>query len=98
MEKKKDFTIEELKKQRDEAEQNFKTLNEQLNQAIQEEEDRKKAELALKKEARTKEVDDAIKHVDDLFNEYVKDYGSYSGKYKLDDYGIFSKHPFSWWF
>lgn len=89
--------IEELKKQCNEAEQNFKTLNEQLNQAIREEEDRKKAELALEKEKRKKEVDDAIKNAKNLLNAYVKDYGSYSDIYELDDYGLF-KSPISWWF
>lgn len=98
MEKKKDINIEELKKQCNEAEQNFKTLNEQLNQAIREEEDRKKAELALEKEKRKKKVDDAIKNAKSLLNAYIKDYGSYSDIYELDDYGFLPKSPIAWWF
>lgn len=95
---KKELTIEELSKQCAEAKKNFETLNEQLQKAKQDEEDRKKAELALEKEARKQEVDDAIQLAHDLLAAYIKDYGSYSGKYGLDDYGLFSKRPISWWF
>ena len=55
MEKKKDFTTEELAKQCEEAKKNFETLKKQLEQAQQDEEDRKKAQLALEKENRKKQ-------------------------------------------
>lgn len=98
MANKKDLTIEELAQQCEEAKKNLEALNEQLKKAQQDEEDRKKAQLALEKETRKKEVDDAIGFAHDLLTAYIKDYGSYSGKYGLDDYGLFSKRPISWWF
>ena len=59
MANKKVWTIEELKKAREEAKNNFVTLDEQFKQAVEEEEARKQAQLALDKEARQKEVDEA---------------------------------------
>jgi chromosome segregation ATPase len=98
MEKKKDFTIEDMRRQCEEAKKNFETLNEQLKKAEQEEEERKRAQLALEQEARKKEVDDAIENVKDLVAAYVEDYGSYTNKYDLDDYGLFPNRRLPWWF
>ena len=92
MANKKDLTIEELKQACDEARDNFKTLNDQLNKAIKEEEDRKKAELALEKETRRKEVDEARDKYFTLVKEYIKDYGSYTTVSRTQDY------PFDLWF
>ena len=103
MANKKDATIEEMttemmKQQLTEAQKRVDELREQLQKAEQEEESRKKAELALEKEARKKEVDEAIKNTKELLSAYTKDYGDYSYVSKLDDYGLFSKRPISWWF
>ena len=98
MENRKDFSVEELKKQCEEAKKNFETLNEQLNKAIQKEEEEKKTQLALEKEARKKEVEEAIEHTENLIRAYTKDYGTFSYKYELDDYGLPSKRSFPWWF
>lgn len=43
-----------------------------------EEEKRKKEELALKKEARQKELDEAFENWNKLRREFIKDYGYYS--------------------
>ena len=94
---KKDLTIEELAQQREEAKKNFEALDAQFKKAQQEEEERKKAQLVLEQEARKKEVDDAIENVKDLITAYVEDYGSYTNKYDLDDYGLFPNRRLPWW-
>jgi predicted RNase H-like nuclease (RuvC/YqgF family) len=98
MDKNKDFAIEELARQCEEAKKNFETLNEQLQKARQEEENKKRARLAHDKETRKKEVEEAIQHAESLVRAYTKDYGVFSYGYELDDYGLTSKHAFPWWF
>lgn len=73
----KDFTVEELKKMHEDLIKESNTIGEMLKQKEQEEEDRKKAELALEKEKRTQEVCDAYKNANKLLKAYIKDYGSY---------------------
>ena len=94
---KKEFTIEELKKMYEDSLKESNTLGEMLKQKEQEEEDRRKAQLALEKENRKKELDDAVERVDDLLQAYIKDYGSYSAKYNGNEY-IPIKRLFPWWF
>lgn len=90
------MNIEELKKQCLEAEKNYKTIHEQLIKAEKEEEDKKKAELALEKEARKKEIEEAEKHYHSLIVAYIKDYGSYSAtrSYDHDDDFLGFRHWF----
>lgn len=62
-----------------------------------EEEERKKAELALEKENRKKEVDDAISHCITLVKAYMKDFGTYSfGNGGKDESSL--GRLLSWWF
>lgn len=77
MEEKKNSTVEKLKKQCEEAKKNFESLNEELEKVIKEEEDRKKAQLAIDKEKRKQELDDAIEKAYKLLQLWFKDYGSY---------------------
>ena len=77
MEKKKNLTVEELTKACAEAESTFEALKKQLKQAKQEEEERKRAELALVKESRKKEVDAAFDKWLELHQAYLVDYGDY---------------------
>ena len=74
---KKTPTIEELKKQHEEAKNAFKAIDEQLKKAVEEEEERKQAQLALDKELRKKEVDEAFDNYQKLLKAYIEDYGSY---------------------
>lgn len=98
MANKKDYTIEELQKLYEDAKKNFETIGEQLTIAKKEEEDRKKAELALKKETRKKEVDDAITNAKNLLEAYIKDYGKYSSEYDSNTLNPLFKSLSSWWF
>ena len=91
---KKDFSIEELAKQCEEAKKTFESLNEQLKKAREDEEDRKKAELALERDNRKKEVDEAFENYNKLVKAYIKDYGSYVTTTSSDDYNWF---PNSFW-
>ena len=86
---KKTLTVEELKKACEEAKNNFDALNEQLKKAIEEEEERKQAQLALDKESRKKEVDGACKTYRKLLKEYIKDYGAYSLTTDTSDADLF---------
>lgn len=77
---KKEFNIEELKKQCLEAEQTFKELREQLLVAEKKEEEDKKAKLEAEKELRHKGVVDAYKRFEKLKTDFIKDYGYFSFK------------------
>ena len=81
MENKKDLTVEELQQQCEEAKKNFETLNKQLKKAQQDEEDRRKAKLALEKENRKNELEEAFNKYMSLLKAYIKDYGSYHTTY-----------------
>ena len=89
MENKKDFTIEELEKQCEEAKKNFETLNEQLKTAKREEEEKKKAELALQQENRYNEIKDVGKHFNELCKTYVEDYGHLTFESSSENYDWF---------
>ena len=90
MASKKDFTVEELKKMHEDLLKETETIGEMLKQKEQEEEDRKKAELALEKEKRTQEVHDAFENYNKLLKDYIKDYGSYIRTTSPDEaYGFF---------
>lgn len=78
MENKKDFTIEELKKMYEDSLKESNTLGEMLKQKEKEEEDKKQAQLALEKETRKREVDDAYEVYSRLLKAYIEDYGSYT--------------------
>ena len=69
--------IEKLKKQAEDAKKNYEIIQERLKKAIQDEEDRKKAQLALEKENRHKEVEEAHDTYYSLLKAYINDYGSY---------------------
>lgn len=85
MANKKDLTIEELKQACEEAKQKFETLSEQLQKAQQEEEEKREAQLALEKEARKTEVDEAFNNYVKLLKTYIKDYGPYKIVTSPDD-------------
>ena len=67
---KKELTIEELKAQ-------YEALGEQIAKRQKEEEDRKKAKLALEKDSRHKEIEEVAKRYCELVKAYQKDYGRY---------------------
>lgn len=95
----KKINTEELKKAYEEAKANFETLGEQLKAAQKEEEDRRKAELALQQETRHKEIEAASKHLNELCRAYVEDYGHLKLESKSEDYDWFPsfwRHNF--WF
>lgn len=74
---KKDMTIEEMKQQLAESQQKTDELRNKLKKAIQDEEDRKQAQLALEKANRHKEVEEAHDTYYSLLKAYINDYGSY---------------------
>lgn len=72
------FTIEELEKQRDEVKKHFDCLNAEIRAAKKEEEDRRKAEFALQRADREKEVRDAYDKFKKLLKDFINDYGEFS--------------------
>lgn len=91
MENKKEFTIEELKKMYEDALKESNTIGEMLRQKEEDEEDRRKAQLALEKENRKKEVDEAFNKYNELVKAYIKDYGSYSTASYTNDFWFLNK-------
>jgi hypothetical protein len=89
MSTKKEFTIEELEAQYKHAEENQKILKAQIEQKKKEERERKEAQLALEKNTRKKEVDEALAKFKELLNAYMHDYGVYS-YVSSDDDNIFN--------
>lgn len=68
---KKELTVEELEAQ-------YKALGEQIAKKKKDAEEKKRAQLALEKEARAKEIEEAEKRYCELVKAYRKDYGYYS--------------------
>ena len=84
---KREMTLEELQKQCKEAKKNFEVLNEQLKKVQQEEEKRKKEQLANEKDIRYEEIELASKHLNDLIQKYIDDYGSFGFSRSYSDNG-----------
>lgn len=64
-----------------------------------EDEERKKAELALVKEAREKEIKDVADNYHKLLKAYIKDYGAISITSNADDWvSLFGDKVSRWWF
>lgn len=94
MSTKKEYTIEELEAQYKEAEEKRNTLKKQIEQKKKEEEELREAKLAMEKDARKAEVDDAIKKCRTLIKEYMNDYGIYS--FVSDDNDFFNSKFWNW--
>ena len=88
MSTKKEYTIEELQKQCEEAKKNFENLNNLIEEKKKEERELREAKLAAEKEARKKEVDDALRAYKTLLRKYMNDYEVYS-YYTSSDENVF---------
>ena len=66
MANKKDFTIEELEQKYAQMSEECKAIGEQIAAKKKEEKERREAELALAKELRKKEVDEAFENYNNL--------------------------------
>lgn len=95
MSTKKEFTLEELEEQYKLAEEKRNSLKQQIEQKKKEEEELKEAKLALEKEARKKEVDEAITKCKTLLKAYMHDYGIYSFT-SCDNEEIFNLRLWNW--
>jgi hypothetical protein len=69
--KKKEFTLEELKEQ-------YKALGEKIAKQEKAEAEEREAKLVAEKAARKKEIESAEENYRRLLGAYIKDYGSYS--------------------
>lgn len=83
MSAKKEYTIEELEAQYKKTEESQKALKAQIDQKKREEKELREAKLALEKDARKAELDEALKKYKRLLRAYMNDYGIYS--YTSDD-------------
>ena len=75
---KREMTIEELEKEYVKITEERQNIERALKQKKQDEEDRRVTQLALDKEKRKKELDEAYENYIALANAYARDYGSYS--------------------
>lgn len=90
-----EYTIEELEEQYKLAEEKRNALKDQIEQKKREEEELREAQLALEKENRKKEVDEAIAKCKELLKAYMHDYGVYAFK-STDDDAIFNSKFWNW--
>lgn len=95
MSTKKEYTIEELEAQYELAEEKRNAIKQQIEQKKKEEKELREAKLALEKDARKKEVDEAIANVKTLIKAYMHDYGVYSFT-SADDDAIFNSRFWNW--
>lgn len=92
---KRELTIEELEEQYKKVETEQKVLRGQIEKKKKEEKELKEAKLNAEKEARKKEVDEAIEHCTKLLKDYMHDYGIYSIK-SDDTNDIFNSKFWNW--
>lgn len=90
MSTKKEYTIEELEAQYKLADEKLNTLKQQIEQKKKEEEELRVAKLAIEKDARKKEVDEAFEKYKTLLRAYIADYGIYSFTNDEDSFDLFS--------
>ena len=91
------ITIEELQKQRDEAKKVFELLDSEFEAAKQEAEDRRKAEFALQKADRQKEVVDAYNKFNKLLKDFINDYDYFTVEGNLNDWLNSTFCDWSYW-
>lgn len=90
MSTKKEYTIEELECQYKLAEEKANTIRKQIEQKKKEDEERREAQLAIEKDARKKEVDEALATYQTLLRAYMHDYGAYFYTSNNDTFDMFS--------
>ena len=96
---KREMTIEELEKQVSEMKEQYEDLNKKLKQKKQDEADRKKEQLANEKDVRYEEIKLASKHLNDLIQKYIDDYGSFSfSRSYSDDKNNYFPYCYHWLF
>ena len=75
----------------------YEDLNKKLKQKKQEEERRKKEQLANEKDVRYEEIKLASKHLNDLIQKYIDDYGSFSfSRSYSDDKNNYFPYCYHW--
>lgn len=90
-------SLEELKQELEAAQKMYETLRQSVKEKEVEENERKRAKLALEKENRTKIIEEKEKELVSLVNEYIRDYGEYKG-YRYVNKDAFRTHLFDWFF
>lgn len=95
MEDNKEYTLAELEAQYEKTEASQRALKVQIEQKYREEERLKHLKLAKDKDARKKEVDDAIVNCKKLIKKYIDDYGGYSFN-STNDNDIFNSKFWNW--
>ena len=70
-------TTKALEEEQARIEEQYKIIIDELNKRKQEEAERKRAQLAVDRQKREKEIRDAKKKYNDLVQAFIEDYGSY---------------------
>lgn len=90
MSTKKEFTLAELEEQYKLAEERKNDIKKQIEQKKKEETELRKAKLALEKDQRLKEVDEAFEKYTKLLKAYIDDYGVYPLATNENAFDLFS--------
>ena len=99
MAKSEEKTLEQLQEELKQAQKAFELAKKLAEQKEKEEAERKAAELALAKDKRKQEVDDAINRAIELLKAYNEDYGSYSISDHINDLSfLFGSKPWKFFF
>ena len=87
MAKNEEKTLEQLTEELIQAQKAYDAKKEEIIKEEKERAERKQAELALEKDKRRKEIEEAEKHYHNLIKQYIEDYGKYevSCSYEDDD-------------
>jgi hypothetical protein len=92
-------TLKQLTEELIQAQRAYDAKKEEIIKKEAEEAKRKKAELALAKDKRKKEVDDAVNHAIELIKAYNEDYGRYSITDHINDLSfLFGSKPWKLFF
>ena len=92
-------TLEQLTEELIAAQRAYDAKKEEIIKKEKEAAERKAAELALAKDKRKKEVDDAVNHAIELIKEYTADYGNYSIANHINDLSfLFGSKPWRLFF
>lgn len=83
---KREKTLEELKKEYEDAQSKYNALKETIKKRETEEAKKKEAALASEKAARRKEIEDKMRELEKLEKAYVNDYGYYSYSSESDPF------------
>ena len=89
------MTLEEMEAKRQELFEAYQNISKNIEDKRKAEEDKRKKQLALEKQKRTEEIDEAENKYKELVKKFIEDYGSYKKTVSSNDadLGYYSHWP-----